>query len=87
MQIRSSASGTLGLTVFGDGTGLLMTLCMIVTSAMPFQILLREATSQSMTPTAKMSVRRSSALPRICSGGMNRIFPLITPARVSWLAP
>ena len=40
--------------------------------------------SHTTTPSAQMSARRSSGLPRACSGGMYAAVPRIVPARVRW---
>ena len=55
----------------------------MVMSGMPFHRRLPVAASQSITPTEKMSARRSTRSPRPCSGAMYETLPLSTPVRVS----
>ena len=50
-----------------------------------FAVLNKVVSSNSTTPSEKMSLRRSTVSPRHCSGDMYPIFPFIVPAVVSWL--
>ena len=55
----------------------------MVMSGTPFHSRLPVAASHSITPTEKMSARRSTRSPRACSGAMYATLPLSTPVRVS----
>ncbi len=69
-MILSTSSGTPGTTSRMGTISPCVILPSNTTSLRPFHMRLPAMASQSSTPAAKMSVRRSTLSPRACSGDM-----------------
>jgi len=82
-MMASSFSGRSSFTERAEGISPLSRRWRMVMSGTPFHSRLPVAISHIITPTEKMSARRSTRSPRACSGAMYATLPLMTPSPVS----